>query len=61
VSVLTFLGIAVVTAHLAVGSLLFVSVLSLYLALRELPASELVRAKAPAVESAAEGAALGAH
>jgi heme A synthase len=61
VSVLTFLGIAVVTAHLAVGSLLFVSVLSLYLALRELPASELVRAKAPAVESAADGAALGAH
>jgi heme A synthase len=57
VSVLSYLGIAVVTAHLAVGSLLFVSTLALYLALRELGASEPVPAGSPDLA----GVALGAH
>ncbi len=57
VSVLTYLGIASVTAHLATGSLLFVSVLSLYFALGELATSEPARAETAALA----GAALGAH
>ena len=57
VSVLTYLGIAAVTAHLATGSALFVTVLGLYLALGELEA----RAAAPATGAVLEGAALGAH
>lgn len=56
-SLLTFLGIAVVTAHLATGSLLFVSTFSLYLALAGLGDSEPVRART----AIPAGAVLGAH
>jgi hypothetical protein len=55
VSVLSYLGIAAVTAHLATGSLLFATMVALYLALGELlPAAE------PGLDGVTAGAAAGA-